>query len=48
MLKHHFYSNPGGKFTVKNKKAVQEETLSPFAAAQIVLSKYFKVMYSFS
>jgi LAO/AO transport system kinase len=42
-LKLHFYSNPEVEnLLIKTKKAVQEETLSPFAAAQIVLSKYFK------
>lgn len=42
-LKLHFYGNPEVERLLKEtKKAVQEDTLSPFAAAQIVLEKYFK------
>ena len=42
-LKLHFYGNPEVEsLLTETKKAVQEDTLSPFAAAQIVLEKYFK------
>lgn len=42
-LKQHFYGNPEiESFLIESKKAVQEDILSPFAAAQIVLEKYFK------
>ena len=42
-LKLHFYGNPEvDSLLMETKKAVQEDTLSPFAAAQIVLEKYFK------
>jgi LAO/AO transport system kinase len=42
-LKLHFYGNPEiENILVETKKAVQEDALSPFAAAQIVLEHYFK------
>jgi LAO/AO transport system kinase len=42
-LKSHFYTNPEIKKALeKNKKAVQNDEISPFAAAQIILGKYFK------
>lgn len=42
-LKEHFYHTPEIlKLLDANKKAVQEETMSPFAAAQLLLEKYFK------
>jgi LAO/AO transport system kinase len=42
-LKLHFYGNPEVESVlIETKKAVQEAILSPFAAAQIVLEKYFK------
>lgn len=42
-LKLHFYGNPEiESVLIETKKAVQEDILSPFAAAQIVLEKYFK------
>lgn len=42
-LKNHFYNNPEiQKLLESNKKAVQNNEISPFAAAQILLKKYFK------
>jgi LAO/AO transport system kinase len=42
-LKSHFYNQPGiTALLEQTKNAVQNNELSPFAAAQIVLSKYFK------
>lgn len=42
-LKNHFYNHPEIEILLeKNKKAVQESEISPFAAAQILLEKYFK------
>ena len=42
-LKTNFYNHPGIiKLLKKNKKAVQNDEISPFAAAQILLEKYFK------
>lgn len=42
-LKLHFYGNSEiESILVETKKAVQEDALSPFAAAQIVLEYYFK------
>lgn len=42
-LKQNFYANPEIELLLDStKKAVQEDTLSPFAAAQIVLEHYFK------
>ena len=42
-LKQHFYANPEIELLLEtSKKAVHEDELSPFAAAQIVLEKYFK------
>jgi LAO/AO transport system kinase len=42
-LKNHFYHHPEIIALLKqNKKAVQNDELSPFAAAMILLEKYFK------
>ena len=42
-LKNHFYHHPEIKALLEqNKKAVQNDELSPFAAAMILLEKYFK------
>jgi LAO/AO transport system kinase len=42
-LKNNFYNHPEViKELEKNKKAVQNDEVSPFAAAQILLKKYFK------
>ena len=42
-LKSHFYNHPTiVKFLEENKKAVQNNEVSPFAAAQLLLEKYFK------
>jgi LAO/AO transport system kinase len=42
-LKSNFYNNPSLKELVEeNKKAVQNNELSPFAAAMSLLSAYFK------
>jgi hypothetical protein len=41
-LKLHFYSNPEVENLLIKQKRVQEETFISIAAAQIVLSKYFK------
>ena len=42
-LKNHFYNHPEIiKLLEENKKAVQRSEISPFAAAQILLEKYFK------
>jgi LAO/AO transport system kinase len=42
-LKNRFYNNPEIKALLdQNKKAVQNNEISPFAAAQILLEKYFK------
>lgn len=42
-LKTHFFNHPEiEKLLEENKKAVQNDEISPFAAAQIVLEKYFK------
>ena len=42
-LKNHFYNNPEiQKLLESNKKAVQNNEISPFAAAQILLKEYFK------
>ena len=42
-LKHHFYSNTDIQDLLeKTKKAVQNNESSPFAAAQLLLEKYFK------
>lgn len=42
-LKSHFYSNSEIKKALEqNKKAVQNDEISPFAAAQIILGLYFK------
>ncbi len=41
-LKNRFYNHPEIEILLeKNKKAVQESEISPFAAAQILLEKYF-------
>ena len=41
-LKSSFYNNPEIiKLLEKNKKAVQNNEISPFAAAMILLEKYF-------
>jgi LAO/AO transport system kinase len=43
-LKTNFYSHPAILTELdKNKKAVQNDEISPFAAAQLLLEKYFKV-----
>ncbi|WP_284652360.1 methylmalonyl Co-A mutase-associated GTPase MeaB [Flavobacterium terrisoli] len=42
-LKNNFYNHPEiAKLLEENKKAVQNDELSPFAAAMILLEKYFK------
>ena len=42
-LKHHFYNHPDlQKLVDQNKKAVQNDEISPFAAAQLLLGRYFK------
>ncbi len=42
-LKNHFYNNPEIQKQLEiNKKAVQKNEISPFAAAQILLKNYFK------
>jgi len=42
-LKNHFYSQPNmAELLDSTKKAVQENTISPFAAAQILLDAYLK------
>ena len=42
-LKNHFYNHPEIiKLLEENKKAVQRSEISPFAAAQLLLEKYFK------
>jgi LAO/AO transport system kinase len=42
-LKNNFFNHPEIiKLLVENKKAVQNDEISPFAAAQILLGKYFK------
>lgn len=42
-LKTNFYNHPEiQKLVEENKKAVQNDEISPFAAAQILLEKYFK------
>lgn len=42
-LKNHFYNNPEmQKLLISNKKAVQKNEISPFAAAQELLKNYFK------
>lgn len=42
-LKNHFYNNPEiQELLVLNKKAVQNNEISPFAAAQLLLKNYFK------
>lgn len=42
-LKNHFYNNPQIEELLKlNKKAVQNNEISPFAAAQELLKRYFK------
>ncbi len=42
-LKSHFYNHPGlQKLVEENKKAVQNDAISPFAAAQFLLNTYFK------
>ena len=42
-LKNHFYNNPEiNNLLELNKKAVQNNEISPFAAAQLLLEKYFK------
>jgi LAO/AO transport system kinase len=43
-LKTSFYNHPAILTELdKNKKAVQNDEISPFAAAQLLLEKYFKV-----
>ena len=43
-LKNNFFNHPDiPKLLEQNKKAVQNDEISPFAAAQILLEKYFKV-----
>ncbi|TDE29889.1 methylmalonyl Co-A mutase-associated GTPase MeaB [Flavobacterium ranwuense] len=43
-LKTNFYNHPEIKKSLElNKKAVQNDEISPFAAAQLLLEKYFKV-----
>jgi LAO/AO transport system kinase len=43
-LKLNFYNHPEiHKLLEDNKKAVQNDEISPFAAAQVLLEKYFKV-----
>ena len=42
-LKSHFYNHPEIQTLLEaNKKAVQKDEISPFAAAQLLLEKYFK------
>ena len=42
-LKNHFYDHPDlQKLVEENKKAVQNDVISPFAAAQILLDTYYK------
>lgn len=42
-LKQHFYNHPGIQILLEeNKKAVQNNEISPFAAAQLLLDNYFK------
>ena len=42
-LKSNFYNHPENKKLLDStKKAVQNDEISPFAAAQLVLEKYFK------
>jgi LAO/AO transport system kinase len=42
-LKNHFYNNPEvAQLLEENKKAVQNNEISPFAAANLLLKKYFK------
>jgi len=42
-LKNNFYNNPEINAILEtNKKAVQNDEISPFAAAQVLLKKYFK------
>ena len=42
-LKNHFYRHPElQKLVEENKKAVQNDEISPFAAAQFLLKEYFK------
>jgi LAO/AO transport system kinase len=42
-LKTHFFNHPEiEKLLEENKKAVQNDEISPFAAAQLLLEKYFK------
>lgn len=42
-LKNHFYQHPEiAALLEQNKKAVEENQLSPFAAAMQLLAKYFK------
>jgi LAO/AO transport system kinase len=42
-LKNHFYNQPGiMQLLDKTQKAVQSSEISPFAAAQLLLEKYFK------
>jgi LAO/AO transport system kinase len=41
-LKSHFYSNPEIQQLIEStKKAVQNDAISPFAAASLLLEKYF-------
>jgi LAO/AO transport system kinase len=43
-LKTNFYSNPEIQKSLEStKKAVQNDEISPFAAAQKLLEKYFKI-----
>ena len=42
-LKTNFFNHPEiEKLLEENKKAVQNDEISPFAAAQLLLKKYFK------
>ena len=42
-LKFHFYNHPEmARLLEANKKAVQSDEMSPFAAAQLLLNRYFK------
>lgn len=42
-LRHHFYNHPDIQILLEeNKKAVQNNEISPFAAAQLLLDNYFK------
>lgn len=46
-LKNHFYNDPNIiQLLDQNKKAVQNDEISPFAAAQILLNSYFKKLFS--